>query len=212
MNDPTGSVPDVGSRIKQIRMDRNLSIRAVARMSGISINALSRIERNLSSPSVSTLYKIAQAMDVPLVSFFKETSSHNPVVFCKKEQSVKIPFLRGLWEGLACEKFAGGIEPFLLTLEAGGGSGRFLMHHSGDEFVYCLEGQIEYEVEKERYLLEAGDSLMFLAHRDHRWRNAGKEPCRALIILFDQAEKLKWNEAHFIQKDLTQIEIIEKRE
>ncbi|MCX8062695.1 MAG: helix-turn-helix domain-containing protein, partial [Anaerolineales bacterium] len=118
---------NLGARIKELRTERNLSIRAVSKKSGISLNALSRIERNLTSPSVSTLYKIAEALDIPMSRFFQDRYQCNDVVFCKKDHSAKVPFLRGLWEGLGCEQFAGGIQPFLLTLEAGGGSGRYLM-------------------------------------------------------------------------------------
>ncbi len=211
MKNPSIAGLNLGERIQELRLERKLSIRAVARLSGISLNALSKIERNLTSPSISTLYKIAEALDVPLVTFFQDLSQRKPVAFCKKEERIKLPFLRGLWEGLGCEKFAGGIEPFLLTLEAGGGSGRFLMFHSGDEFVYCLEGQIEYEVEGERYLLEAGDSLMILAYRRHRWRNAGKEPCKVLIVLFELPDRLRERKDQMLADD-GKAEIIPQRE
>lgn len=195
---------DLGARIQELRLEKKLSIRAVSRLSGISPNALSRIERNLTSPSISTLYKIAEALNVPMIRFFDYRLQHEKVLYCKKDQSIKFPFLRGVWEGLSCEQFSEGIQPFLLTLELGGGSGRFLMFHSGDEFVYCLKGQIEYEVEKKRYLLEEGDSLMFPANHRHRWRNAGKERCQALIILFDLPQSLREQEIQSVEEVLKQ--------
>jgi transcriptional regulator with XRE-family HTH domain len=199
---PTPIKFDLGKKIKELRLERKLSMRSLAQLSGISLNALRRIERNLTSPSVSTLYKIADALNVPMLFFFQDSHQRNEVVFCKKDQSVKIPFVRGVWEGLGCQKFSGGIEPFLLTLEAGGGSGLFKMIHSSDEFVYCLEGQIEYEVEQERYLLEEGDCLMFTAHRRHRWRNAGKGRCRALVVLFDLPEGLRERGVEFLEDSI----------
>ncbi|MCS6907139.1 MAG: XRE family transcriptional regulator [Anaerolineales bacterium] len=194
-----GNLFRIGERIKELRVERRLSLRSLARLSGLSVNALSKIEKDLSSPSVSTLYKIAEALDVPMIYFFQERAQNKFIVFCKKDQGVKLPFLRGVWEGFGTEPFAGGIEPFLLTLEAGGGSGRFHMVHSADEFVYCLEGAIEYEVERERYLLEPGDCLMFLAHRKHRWRNAAKERSRALVVLFDLPHSLRRREIQFVE-------------
>ncbi len=62
---------DVGIRLRQLREERGLSIRALARQSGLSANALSLIERGRSSPSVSTLYKVAAAMGVPITTFFQ---------------------------------------------------------------------------------------------------------------------------------------------
>ncbi|MCX8062038.1 MAG: cupin domain-containing protein, partial [Anaerolineales bacterium] len=69
-----------------------------------------------------------------------------------------------------------------------------------------LEGQIEYEVENKRYLLEEGDSLMFLAYRKHRWRNAGKDRCRALVLLFELPPSLRKIEIQFLE-DLTNQEL-----
>lgn len=190
---------NLGQRIKELRLERKLSLYAVSKSSGISMNALRRIERNLTSPTISTLYKIAEVFNVPMMQFFQENVSKEKVVYCQKEQNVQLPFLRGIWEGLGCNQFSGGIQPFLLTLEAGGGSGRLKICHSGIEFVYCLEGQIEYEIEGARYLLEPGDTLMFLGNQQHRWRNAGKERCRVLIVLFDLTQRSNRGEVSFLE-------------
>jgi hypothetical protein len=62
--------------------------------------------------------------------------------------------MRGLWEGLGGEHFIGHMEAFMLTLEAGGSSGPYGMLHSGHEFVFCLRGQLEYDVDGQIFLLE----------------------------------------------------------
>ena len=62
---------DVGGRLKELRQERGKSMRALARSSGLSTNALSMIERGRASPSVSTLYKIADALEVPITAFFR---------------------------------------------------------------------------------------------------------------------------------------------
>ena len=71
----------------------------------------------------------------------------------------------------------------MLTLDVGADSGSTLMVHTGHEFVFCLAGNIEYEVEKQSYMLNPGDSLLFAAHLAHRWRNAGKASANLLIVL-----------------------------
>jgi quercetin dioxygenase-like cupin family protein len=63
------------------------------------------------------------------------------------------------------------------------------MLHSGHEFVFCLRGQLEYQVEGEFYNLEAGDSLLFAAQLKHRWRNPGSTVTNALILISDYAEE-----------------------
>lgn len=174
---------DVGVRLRELRQERGMSMRALGRASGLSTNALSMIERGRTSPSVSTLYKISEALGVPITAFFRLEPPKQEVVFRKADERRRVPFPRGVWEGLGGESFVGGVEPFMLTLEVGADSGRFHMLHSGHEFVLCLEGKLEYEVEDERYLLEPGDSLLFAAQLRHRWRNISKTMTRVVIAL-----------------------------
>jgi transcriptional regulator with XRE-family HTH domain len=179
---------DVGNRLRQLREGRKVSMRTLAQMSGLSANALSMIERGKTSPSVSTLYRLADALGVPVTDFFSPESSRKKVVFLKGEERPRLPFMRGLWEGLGGEQFSGRMMPFMLTLENGASSGPNSVVHTGHEFVYCLRGQLEYQVENQVYSLEAGDSLLFSAQLKHRWRNPGGMVANVLIIITDYAE------------------------
>jgi transcriptional regulator with XRE-family HTH domain len=174
---------DVGGRLRELRQERGMSMRALARESGLSANALSMIERGRTSPSVSTLYKLADAMGIPITAFFRQEPPRQDIVFRKAEERTRVPFMRGLWEGLGGEAFVGRVEPFMLTLESGASSGPFGIVHTGHEFVLCLRGELEYQVENQRFVLEAGDSLLFAAQLKHRWRNASKKVCNAVFVL-----------------------------
>jgi len=81
--DQNASSVNISERLKKIREERGLSIRALGRLSGLSANALSVIERGLSSPSVSTLYKISTALEIPVTAFFEETPSQRDVVLIR---------------------------------------------------------------------------------------------------------------------------------
>ncbi len=164
-------------------------MRRLAARSGLSANALSMIERGRSSPSVSTLYKLADALGVSITEFFGPEPTKQHVILVRANERSRVPFARGLWEGLGGEKFNGRVEPFLLTLESGGTSGQSTMVHTGHEFVFCLRGQLEYLVEKHQYDLGAGDSLLFSANLGHRWRNPGHVVANALIVLSDFSER-----------------------
>ncbi len=179
---------NVGSRLRQLREERNISMRGLATKSGLSANALSMIERGKTSPSVSTLYKLADALGVDITAFFGEPAERLPCVFVKSSERTRVPFPRGLWEDLGGERFIGRVLPFMLTLENGGGSGPHTMVHTGHEFVLCLRGVIEYQVENQVYRLEAGDSLIFAARLRHKWRNPGNSVANVLIMLSDFAE------------------------
>lgn len=188
---------DVGSRLRGLREERGVSMRALARRSGLSANALSMIERSLTSPSVSTLYKLAGALEVPITAFFREEPPRNKIVHCKANERVRVPLVKGVWEGLGGESFTGRIEPFMITVESGGSSGPYGMLHTGHEFVFCLRGTLEYEVDDQQFMLTAGDSLIFAANLNHRWRNPGKTVANAIIVLAGFEESERPSEFHF---------------
>ena len=182
---------DVGQRLRVLREERGISMRALARRSGLSANALSMIERGLTSPSVSTLNKLANALEVPITAFFRQEPVREQVVFRKAADRTRVPFMRGLMEGLGGELFVGRMEAFLLTLESGGSSGPHGMIHTGHELVFCLRGTLEYEVDGQRYLLEPGDNLIFAAQLMHRWRNPGDAVTNAIVVIssFEDSER-----------------------
>jgi quercetin dioxygenase-like cupin family protein len=75
------------------------------------------------------------------------------------------------------------------------------MTHTGHEFVFCLRGELDYQVEKEIFHLRAGDSLLFAAQLKHKWKNAGKVVTNALIIISGFAEGEQPNAMHWRKSD-----------
>ena len=179
---------DVASSLRELREARGISMRTLATKSGLSANALSMIERGKTSPSVSTLYKLADALGVSITAFFGAETERKQVVFLKSDERTRMPFVRGVFEALGGEQFSGRVEPFMLTLENGSSSGPHNMVHTGHEFVFCLRGQLEYFVEKQVFLLSAGDSLLFESKMQHRWKNPSRNVANALIIISGFAE------------------------
>jgi transcriptional regulator with XRE-family HTH domain/mannose-6-phosphate isomerase-like protein (cupin superfamily) len=181
----------VGQILRQLRDGRGLSIRELSRISGLSANALSMIERGFSSPSVSTLYRLTDALNVPITALFRQDQDQEAIVFRSVANRTRVPFPLGVWEGLGGEAFIGRTQPFMLTLESGAESGKEKIVHTGHEFVLCLRGKLDYEVEGKFYTLEAGDSLLFAARLAHRWRNPGNTVTNAVIVLsgFEEFER-----------------------
>ncbi len=188
---------DVGLRLKELREARNISMRTLATKSGLSANALSMIERGKTSPSVSTLYKLADALGVSITAFFGDEADKKQVVFLKSDERTRIGFTRGVFEALGGEQFTGRVEPFMLTLESSTSSGPHSMTHSGHEFVYCLRGELDYQVERETFHLTAGDTLLFAAQLKHKWKNPGKTVTNALILISDFTEGEQPNAMHW---------------
>ena len=180
----------VGLRMRSLREERAISLRELARRSGLSANALSMIERGLTSPSLSTLAKLASALQVPITTLFREEKVRHDIVFTRAEDRQQEPFFHGLWEGLGGDSFSGRMEAFLLTLESSGSSGSDGILHTGHEFVYCLKGAIEYQVGQQTFIMHPGDSLLFAAQMVHRWKNVSSEEAKAVIVLagFEETE------------------------
>jgi transcriptional regulator with XRE-family HTH domain len=175
------SDPNIGQQILKLRKQRGLSLRALAKLCGMSANAISLIERNENSPNVSSLHQMAIALDVPITDFFYD-ENQTTTLFVKSDQGVRYRNntveLESLGMGLPNQQ----IEPFRITIEPGSGTGEELITHPGHEFVYCLKGNLDYYVDQETYHLEPGDSLLLEAINPHCWSNNSKHPATILII------------------------------
>jgi transcriptional regulator with XRE-family HTH domain len=188
---------NVATSLRELREARGISMRTLATKSGLSANALSMIERGKTSPSVSTLYKLSDALGVSITAFFGTETEKKQVVFLKSDERTRMSFTRGVFEGLGGAQFSGHIEPFMLTLESGATSGPHGIVHTGHEFVFCLRGKLEYQVDKQIYQLEAGDSLLFASKLQHKWKNPSSNVTTALIIISgfedgDQPNVMHW--------------------
>jgi transcriptional regulator with XRE-family HTH domain len=191
--------PAVGRRLRDLRQRRGLTQRTLAQACDLSANAIGLIERGESSPSVSTLHRLALALEVPIAQLFTETEDQT-VVLTKRSQRLQAHRAHIQMENLAEGLSEQSMEPFLVTLQPGAGNGADPVVHQGEEFAFCLEGEIEYRVAGQAYQLEAGDSLMFRANQPHGWRNLSEEPARLLLVFHAAEELQKWWQQHLNQQ------------
>jgi len=89
------------------------------------------------------------------------------------------------------------VQPFIVILEPGKGSGEQTIVHTGHEFVYCLSGSVHYQVDGDGYELSVGDSLLFEAHLPHCWANRGDDTAQILLVLYPSDEREKPGGRHF---------------
>ena len=174
----------VGRRLREQRTIQGYSLRALADRSGLNINTLSLIENGKSSASVSTLQSLAQALDVSISSFFESSPTEQPIVFTRSNERPLAVLGNAQMYNLG-ENLAGHyVQPFLVNLDPGMGSGDRITVHTGHEFVYCLSGQIYFRIQGKEFFLEPGDSLVFEAHLPHYWENRGACPVQFLLVLY----------------------------
>lgn len=174
---------DVGSRVRSLRQQRGLSLRALAELCALSPNTISLIERGISSPTVSTLHELANALGVPITVFFAEREDCSKVILTRPQERSKSGSAAVVLESLAYGLCDQGCAPFVATMKPGANSGRRVMTHAGHELVYCLEGELDYEIDGMHYPLTPGDSLLFHADLPHRWRNANSKQARFLLLM-----------------------------
>jgi transcriptional regulator with XRE-family HTH domain len=194
---PEESEIHVGLRLRELRTSRGLSLRALAEKSGLNINTLSMVENQHTSPSVSTLQQLAQAMQIPISAFFDNTREKKQVVYQKKGARPHVTFSHGVIEDLGAGMPHFVVEPLIVTLEPHADSGSTPIVHTGREFIYCLEGQITYTVGIASYELDPGDSLLFDAYLPHQWKNSGEIPSRNLLVLCPTDERDHPADRHF---------------
>ncbi len=189
----------VGQRLHDIRIRRGLSMRSLAKASGLNINTLSLIENQHSSPSVSTLQQLAQTLQVPITEFFETDHGSKELVHQKQGQRPHISFEHSTMEDLAAGMPHFGAEPLIVILNPGADSGKNPIVHTGREFVYCIEGHVTYTVNNQKYLLDPGDSLVFEAYLPHQWKNSDPAPSRILLVLCPMDVRDSPTERHFLK-------------
>jgi len=187
------SESEVGRRIRAVREGQGLSMRALAERCGLSVNAISRIERGETSPTLSSLHQIATGLGLRLGEFFREESEQSAVLVRATERGwfrESDLLVENLGAGLEDQR----LEPFLVTVEGVGGGASKLVGHPGEEFVHCLEGEVEYRVGDRLYRLQPGDSLLFNASLLHSFRGTTPQPARILLVFNSDrpGQQVRW--------------------
>ena len=196
---------DVGRRIREHRIQSNLSLRELARRLGISPSAISQIETGKSRPSVSTLYSIVTELGMSLDELFSGDGSKparrtpEPVAPAQlqpvREQEapaerhvqrvsnrLAIELETGVrWERLTPTPDANA-DFLYVVYDVGGASAecdRFI-RHSGREYGLLLSGRLQLTVGFDEYELGPGDAICFDSTVPHRLRNVGDEPAHGV--------------------------------
>ena len=178
--------PDIGRQVRALRRQRNLSLRGLAELCDLSPTTISLIERGDSSPSVATLHRLATALGVPITSFFREPEAQVQVILTRAGERSHLGTGDFQMESLGSGLRGQAMELFAVTLPPGKDSGSGAIVHAGQEAVYCIEGEVEYQIDGRSYPLASGDALLFEAQLPHCWRNPGRD--QAMFLLVFQSE------------------------
>jgi len=183
----------IGTTIRKIREQAGITVTSAARSAELTKSTLSKIETGQISPPISTLMRIAKALNVRVVEFFNEERQETPYVFTPHGKG-KIITQNGskfgyAYEALALDKHDKNIEPFILTIDQNDPAGEF--RHEGQEFIYMISGSMEVSIGEKKLIVKAGDALYFDSSYVHKTHVLGKRPARFLCIFIQDMKSKK---------------------
>jgi transcriptional regulator with XRE-family HTH domain len=204
---------EIGERLVRLRAERSVKVSELARTIGVSPSLISQIERGQSRPSVSTLFAMAEALDVPVDAFFRDSHAepepeeptagrgateampegeHRYVVH--KDDRAVIDIEGGVhWERLTPATLDH-LDFLELVYAPRAESNETLYRHPGTEMVLVMSGRLDIFVGFERYELGPGDSIGFPSTTPHRYLNPTDQTTRAVTVILAEGEERPWNQ------------------
>ena len=199
----------IGERLARLRAQRGVKVSALAREVGVSPSLISQIERGQSRPSVSTLFALSQALDVPVDAFFRDGAEEHPGppaapavpalstgaqaadvrdrprhrYLVRRDERDVIEIEGGVrWESLTPQPLDE-LEFLELVYEPHAESSPRLYRHPGTEIALVLSGRLDIHVGFERFELTPGDSIHFPSSLPHRYVNPTDQTTRAVTVI-----------------------------
>jgi transcriptional regulator with XRE-family HTH domain len=161
----------LGARVRELRHERGLTLKALGRSAGLSHPFLSQLERGLARPSVGSVERIAAALNVPVGALWAAPRPESvEVVRAEPGNGV-----RHLWSdssGMRVLELSGGARSWPDEVETA----------SGEVLIYVVRGEIEVEVGGTEHVLSAGDAMKCDGSLPLRVRRSGPASTRALYV------------------------------
>ena len=185
------SEKDIGKNIKEIRSELGLTLEVLAQHTGFSKGYLSKVENSDKAPPVSTLIRVAQALNISISRLLGENEKHNPVSLVKKKERQHLA-RNGTVFGYSYQTLAHSfvdkhIQPYILiippTTKKPRKSGFF--QHEGEEMLYILSGTLKMYIGDDIYIAEEGDCLYFDSSIPHFGISNNDRNVKCLITMID---------------------------
>lgn len=183
----------LGQKIRKLRQERRLTLQELSELSGLSKPLLSQIENDQVTPPIATLLKISKGLKVGIHYFFEEEEDQQKVVITRAAQQVASRRRSGndAPHGYVYRSLAAGIrhkpmEPFLVEFEIREWDDGFFYKHDGFEFIYLLEGELEFHYGAEIMRLYRGDSIYYDSTEPHGYVAVGSEKAVAVAVVYSK--------------------------
>ncbi len=173
-----GRETDLGARVRSLRHERGLTLKALGRLAGLSHPFLSQVERGLARPSVASVERIAAALDVPVAQLWAPPRSGVVTVLRRADGDAAVTEPDATVRRLSSDHGT-------VVREWSNGSRRWPAEpesHAGEVVVYVARGAVEVDLDGTVHALDEGDALRFDGSIPHRLRRIGAPVTRAVII------------------------------
>ncbi|MEF9984548.1 MAG: helix-turn-helix domain-containing protein [Oscillospiraceae bacterium] len=170
---------DIGAKIKQLRTKKGLTLEELASRCELTKGFLSQLERNLTSPSISTLNDILEALGASLSDFFREDKIEN-VVF--RQDDFFVDERDGYtvnWIVPNSQKNE--MEPVLIELFPGEKTFE-VTPNDGEEFGYIIEGRVILVNGEDRHIVKKGETFYLNGKDFHYIENDRKTTAKILWV------------------------------
>lgn len=174
-----GNLMEIGSKIKRLRQQLNLSQSELADRCELTKGYISQLENDLTSPSITTLMDILSALGTNLSEFFSKEDDRR-VVFTEND------FIEKHDDGMSLKWIIPNaqkneMEPVLVELLANASTADDFPHE-GEEFGYVLDGKICITLGSNKYTCKKGDAFYYVANKAHGIKNIGKSVARFIWV------------------------------
>lgn len=177
----TETTPRVGGLIRALRRRQDLTLQDICSRIELSVGHLSQIERDLATPSLGTLARIAQALGVGIEYFVAVPRAEEALSRSAERPRFSVHGSSILYERLSTDFPGSVLSSFLMTVPPGYRSET--VAHDGEEIILLVEGEIVHWLDGQRMILHAGDALHFRSSQPHAWANPTERPARLVCTV-----------------------------
>lgn len=173
---------NVGQRLREIRERTGASQREIARRSGQSAGAVSAIELGKVSPSVETLKRLCDCLDISLADFFAPEQFNPASAFFKSEEMIGVPMGLIHYQQLRRAAPKAPLQFVRVVVQPGSDTGNVGNPVGTDEVGYIISGSVEATINGETRLLAAGDGYLARGGQKQRFRNVSRQVCEYVFV------------------------------
>ena len=186
----------IGSKVRELRQKYKYTLQDLAEKTGLSKPFLSQIENDHVVPPIATLLKLSRALQVGLGFFFQDEGGSDKISITRPHERARIERRphqdKGegdsyIYESLEMKKNNKHMEPFLVEFPVHPQEEMVFMSHDGEEFLYLIEGKIEFRTIDRVEVLGPGDSIYFESDLSHGFRCLSEKPARAVAVIWSNA-------------------------